>query len=125
MRHFSYNSGNLNGGMNNKKDDLSIAKNQLVEVQNIIFDDNGNPQKRPGIFSSTGTGEEWKTGITEGSPTAVAKSTENLYTHKDSAGNKYLVAFAGTTVKYSTNFVDWTDIKTDFNTAYKVRFASF
>jgi len=122
MRNFSYNSGNLNGGMNNKKDDIDIARNQLAEVQNVIFDDNNNPQKRPGIFSSTATGEEWKTGITE---TAAVKSSENLYTHKDSAGNKYLVAFAGTTVKYTTNLVDWTDIKTDFNTAYKVRFASF
>lgn len=122
MKKFYYSSGILNGGMNNKKDDLSVGNNQLVEAQNIIFDENNNPKKRPGIFSSTTIGEEWKTGITESGKT---KTTENLYDFVNGSGYRYLVAFAGTTVKYTTNMVDWYTIKDDFDTNFKVNFATF
>lgn len=128
MRKFVYESGRLNGGLNNKRDEVDILNNQLSDVQNIVFDAKNNPEKRPPIFTNTATGQQWKTGITEGSPTPAAVSVETAYTYRKNTGAKYFIVFAGTEVRYSTNLKTWVSLNptgVSFSTTNKMRFETF
>lgn len=131
MQKFEFDSGVLNGGLNNTDDDSLIEKNQISDGQNFVYDNAGLPEKRPPIVSQTTANPafstDWATGIEEGSP-AETVFTEELYAYKKSTGAEFLIAFAGTTVKYTTDLSTWTSLNPDgvaFNTTQKMRFCTY
>ena len=132
MRKFEFDSGVLSGGLNNTDDDSLIEKNQIADGQNFVYDNAGLPEKRPPIVSQTTANSvastDWATGIEEGSPTPATVFTEELYSYKKSTGAEFLIAFAGTTVKYTTDLSTWTSLNPSgvaFNTTQKMRFCTY
>lgn len=118
MQKFEFDSGVINGGLNNTDDDSLIQKNQMADCQNIILDEKGFPEKREGIF----TDATWNFDLTEGGATVYA---ENFYSYEKRSGAKYKICYGGTDVKYSQNNVDWTSLGVVFSTTHKMRFITF
>lgn len=121
-RKFIYDSGRMDGGLNNAKDATEIQGNQLADCQNVIFDDKNRPEKRPPIITNATSGQAWKTGIIE---SAAVAPVETLYTYQKSNGSKYFIVYSGTTVSYSTDRVNWTALGTSFSSTYKMQFETF
>ena len=126
MQEFSYPSGPLNGGLENKFDDTLIQQNQWADAQNIILDNKNIPQKREALFSQTAPGAEWKTGMVDGDSAPAFAST--LYKYQKRTGAQYAIAFAAGKISYSQDLHAWTDITPAgvvFSTALKMNFTTF
>ncbi|HPD18214.1 MAG TPA: hypothetical protein PLF61_00980, partial [Candidatus Goldiibacteriota bacterium] len=118
MLKFNFDSGVFNGGLNLNDDTSLLKNNQLADCQNIIYNEQGYPEKRPPVFTlKNQEGKSWnlKTG----------KNIENIFTYKKRSGIEYLIAYSDKKVYYSTNLNDWTALNSSFDFTDKVRFCVF
>ena len=104
--------------MNNCDDDSLIADHLLSDVQNILYDKDGYPQKRPPIMTTA----QWNTGIVDSN--GAPQYGQTLYPYKRSDGTSFFVVNAGQTVSVSTDMTAWTILYSKFTAGYKVNFST-